>query len=193
MEKLFFYADVHLFSPIASHSKNDILSLEPKKNLFFMGDIVDRANCEKSKTAEATETMKYLESKHGSHFIFGNHERNSINGNQYYLHEAESGARAIFAHGDLEANFEKWTEYRDKKIGAGFLKRKFLVPFIREAEEIIDRKPKKEFLENVKALCAKNWASIYICGHFHVKEIMEFDHEGIRIVMLPRGKSELII
>lgn len=178
------YADIHLGSPI--EIKPDGL-FNPHQQTKLIGDIVDLASCEKKMVGYYQELWLNLKTIHGKNFIDGNHDRNSV------VDELIIENGIVFAHGDLQANPERWTEYRAKSHGAGWFKRTFVVPFIREAEEIIDRKPKKEFLERASALAIKNNCHTYIAGHFHPKQVVETKYNNIRIIIVPRGLTEIDI
>ena len=184
------YCDLHIFSPIEMMAE-ELINLLPSPYIILNGDIVDRAGCKKSEVDAATALYRRLKKAHGDNYVDGNHERAGF-GNVMTIRNTDSG-KAIFAHGDLESNLLKWNEYRNQPHGAGFFKRKFIIPFIREAEEIIDRKPKKDFLDNVAVLCADWGAKIFVAGHFHVKEKVEVIHKGIRVIILPRGKTTLLL
>jgi len=177
------YADCHLGSPI--EIKPDGL-FDPSGNTILLGDIVDLANCE-NKMVEYYNNLRHQFIRiHKDNYIDGNHERIYSFTNNFVIKN-----NIIFAHGDLEANFEKWVKYRQKSHGAGWFKRKFIIPFIREAEEIINRKPKEEFLLGAWNLAKLSKCTTYVCGHFHPKEKIDIFYRGVRIIIVPRGMTEL--
>jgi predicted phosphodiesterase len=189
------FADTHLNSPIEI-LRHEVLTEPPHENTLFLGDILDFANSKKDDLETLETFYQMLKSKHGENYIVGNHCRKTII-NETVIKTTEYGTRICFVHGDIEANPERWIEYRQKPHGAGWFKRKFIIPFIREAEEIIERKPKKE---NIERLCAKansHNCSVIILGHHHPKEMIDFVHtylgRAIRIIILPRGLTELEI
>lgn len=180
--KYVLYADLHLGSPIEIKPEKLFIAGE---NKILLGDIVDLANCKKDTVQYYRELHDELIGIHGYQYIRGNHERLVIQ------NEIITRNGVLFAHGDLEANPERWAKYRKKSHGAGWFKRKFIVPFIREAEEIIDRKPKQDFLDRAAGLATVNYCHTYVCGHFHVDEVTIVNHKNIKIVLLPRGKTEI--
>lgn len=178
------YADTHLYSPIEI-LRNEVLSEVQKEHVLFLGDIFDLANVAKDEIKKAQTTYAAFKSIHKGNYIDGNHERVSK------LNQIIVKNGIVFAHGDMEANPDKWTEYRKKPHGASTFKRKVIIPFIAEAEQIKNRKPKQDFLERASVLTKSNNCHTYICGHFHTKEQIDITYKGIRIIILKRGKTEL--
>jgi predicted phosphodiesterase len=180
------YSDLHLGSPIEIKRKK-LLEEFPRNNVLLLGDIVDLANCKKSETALYFKMLQDLTDEHRGNYIYGNHER-MVPTDMYIL-----GETFIAVHGDLQANPVKWKKYRSEPWGAGFFKRKFIIPFIHEAEEIIDRKPKADFLERAWEVARYHQKQIFICGHFHPDKTIDMMYKGIRIIIVPRGYTELDI
>lgn len=182
--KYILYADLHLYSPIEMLRK-EVSYQPPAPNVKLLGDIVDESNAAYSDVKNAETLHWLLKGTHGTNYIDGNHERESL----YDQIIVENGI--VFAHGDMQANPSKWLQYRAKPHGAGFFKRKFIIPFIREAEEIINRKPKPEFLERAYKLAKIHGCHTYVGAHFHPKELIDISYKDIRIVIVPRGKTEI--
>ncbi len=184
--KLIIYNDTHELATNAI--KTDVLTVAAAPNVILAGDIIDGANCKKSEVAKAKELIRILKDRHGDNYIFGNHERQGTPSPNYL-----KIGNAVIAHGDLEANQDKWIDYRLKPMGASFFKRGIIVNAIEAAEKVINRKLKEDFLKNASKVAKSLSASIYICGHFHVDEVVSQDYDGIRIVTLPRGRNEIEI
>lgn len=188
------YADTHVYSPIVTAA--NVTTIKAHENLILLGDIIDLANAAKKDVNEARELYHLLKLRHGKNYVDGNHERMTTK-LTFVLKKDSKGNLVLFTHGDLESNREKWTEYRQKEHGAGAFKRKVIIPFIREAEEIIERKPKKDFLDRAARLCKMNGAKTYVCGHFHVDKLMpvthEYEGETFQIILVPRGYTRLYL
>jgi hypothetical protein len=170
------YNDLHWFNKVGM---NDV-SVDDAD--LLLGDIIDMANVSKDQKEQARELYFRL-AKHLSKYVEGNHERVGVIVRWY----EEDGY--IFAHGDLESDPDRWVKYRDKPWGAGWFKRNILSRLISEFESIIDRKPKLQFLDNAAALAKLQKCHTYVCGHFHPKERITMMHDGIRIIILPRGRN----
>jgi UDP-2,3-diacylglucosamine pyrophosphatase LpxH len=179
-----FVCDLHIGSPIQI-MEDQYMNVQSDENTFFLGDIIDLANCKKSEIKKYQDVYLQLKRKHGENIIPGNHERSGIS------EHVIKRPNFVAVHGDLQANLKRWTEYRSKPHGAGFLKRTFLVPFIREAEMIVERKPKSDFLDRAADFSLAFGMNTYICGHFHPKNKIEIMHKGVRIIILPRGITKL--
>ena len=173
------WTDTHLFAP------NEI-PLDAGPGDVLIGDIVDLANCSKRDVLLAKQVLMDL-CKSGV-YIFGNHERQGVVGQIFHVIN-----RTAFAHGDLQSNPEKWMDYRNKPHGAGWFKRVVIVHAIELAEKVLERPMRKEFLERASKLAKALNCDTYVCGHFHPKSRMETTFDGIKIVVLPRGRSEVDI
>lgn len=180
------YTDIHELATNAI--KTDVLKVQAAPNVRLIGDIIDGANCKKSEVSKAIDFMNILKARHGDNYIFGNHERQGMPAPCYIKLE-----NAVLAHGDLEANFQKWLEYRNKAMGASFFKRGIIVNAIEAAEKIIHRTPKVEFLDNAAQIARYHGVKTYICGHFHPDSKIEVEHQGVKIIILPRGRNEIEI
>lgn len=177
-------ADLHIGSPIEMHEEA-IMQATPGEETILLGDIIDMANCEKGAVLKYRQMMDTLRLRHGARYLCGNHERKTLV-NELYIH-----GKVLFAHGDIEADPDRWHEYRGKTQGAGWFKRTFIIPFIREAEQIIERKPKEDFLKRASALAKEHGCETYVCGHFHPQEIINSFYDGVRIIIVPRGITRI--
>jgi len=186
------FTDLHLFSPIYTRLSIDdaMLLRKPDESTILLGDIVDLANMKEDEYTEASAFHTTLELTYGDRYINGNHERVTTN-NETYVVTLSNGKRVVFAHGDIEANPTKSIKYRQKPHGAGWFKRKFIIPFIAEAEEIIERKPKEEFLERAYKLMKTHSCDYYVCGHFHPEERLTIQYKTKTVIILPRGLNYL--
>lgn len=182
--KQIIYTDCHELA--TNLIKTDVLTVAAASNVRLIGDIIDGANCKKSDVNKAIDLINILKLRHGDNYIFGNHERQGMPAPCYIKLE-----NAVLAHGDLEANFQKWLEYRNKAMGASFFKRGVIVNAIEAAEKIINRKPKEDFLNRAANIAKYHGVKTYVCGHFHPDEKIEVEHKGYRIIILPRGRNEI--
>ena len=184
MTKYKIFADTHIFSPIEI-MREETLAEPADRNTVFLGDIIDAANCKKSEVGFADDLMNVLMKRHRKNYISGNHSRLGMSGSIM----TQDGV--VFTHGDLQANYKKWSKYRSEPWGAGEFKRRFIIPFIREAELIINRKPSEDFLKAASDVARMFCCHTYVCGHFHHKELINISYNGIRIVIVPRGITNI--
>jgi len=179
-------ADLHLFS------ENEIsCSLTPRNhNQYLLGDIVDMANVSAKDLETAKAVLYKLMADFGPNFIPGNHERLTAI-NETRIIQTENG-KIILAHGD----FESWGEdkamaYRRRPWGAKWFKRNILVRAIDDYEHHFKRNFSIDFRNRAGALALRNGCGTYICGHLHPKEMIDIVHNGIRLIVLKRGKTVL--
>lgn len=183
--KLSLIADTHLFAP--NEMKVDFNG--ENQNEYLLGDIVDLANCKKKEVDKAYLEYKKLKDIYGRRFLCGNHERISVTND---LISPKDGV--ILAHGDFESwGHEKAFEYRSKPHGAGAFKRKFVVGMVEAFEKSVGRDLDQKFIEAAVKLAKDYGCHTYIAGHLHPKEMIDIIADGIRIIIVPRGKTEVEI
>lgn len=179
------FADQHYFGP---HALGGDLTKEWTQNTILLGDIVDLANCRVKDIPAAITLCRRLYGIYGEKYIMGNHERNilGLDNNKFYI---ENGV--YFTHG----HYELWGYYRAfnnerGNVGSGFLKRSFVyvadklrnfVPFFLTGDK------EKRILEVLQAYGCHT----YICGHAHVRKKVERQIGNKKIIIVPRGKTEI--
>lgn len=178
-----FITDTHLMAPNAvpaSFFGDEIL----------LGDIIDLANCSNKQVPEGETAREKLKDRYKDKYLDGNHERYLPIGT-YYIFKSEKNGSVFCTHGDNESNRSRWIDYRQKPHGASIFKRVFVVHAIEIAEKLLSRDMGKDFLDAAAAVAKAKGCSTYVCGHFHPKAIIDQVHNGIRIIVLPRGKTIL--
>lgn len=176
------WTDVHLFATNMLMTPASFTE-RLQANDILIGDIVDLANCKRTDVTAALYTQKLLAGKY--RYLSGNHERSLPIGEVLVIN------KTLFTHGDFESNSSKWLAYRKKAKGAGFFKRGVVVNAIELVEKLNDRPTKLAFLDKAAARAVMYNCSTYVCGHFHPEEKQVITHKGIRIIILPRGLSEV--
>lgn len=183
--------DIHKWSPIEIQGA-ELMALPAGPNTYLAGDIIDLANVAKADLSSALIDRANLILKHKQHYDDGNHERSNLRYWPMISALSEQGKKAFIGHGDLEANPSKWYAYRKEAKGAGWFKRKFVVPFIAEWESIA-RGLQPDFIQRAVALAKANGCTHYICGHFHPPQRITQVIDGITIIVLPRGINKVTI
>lgn len=183
-------ADIHIGSKyeIEEEVVREVLGLPASKETILLGDIVDRTCCHKKDLVNVVKIQAHLMRLHRDNYTDGNHEANlpkavglTMNG-------------ILFTHGDDEANPTKWRKYRaDHKLGggAGLFKRIAIMPFISLFNELVGGKPKEDFYKRAAFRAKANNCHTYVCGHFHPKKLIDIKYDGIRIIVVPQGITEL--
>lgn len=185
------YNDIHCFSPIAlmTHEqlKTSILKdLGEGHTVISLGDNVDIANCLESDLNDACG-LRYWIYKNVNTYYSGNHELETflIRSNIPSIH---------FTHGDFEKwGTEKALKYRSRKPCASKFKRKFIIPLVEWAEQFGVNRATEKFIQNAVKITKANSCHTYVCGHIHPKKEIRILRDGIRILVLPRGRNVLNI
>lgn len=178
--------DCHLGSKYNDDSSlyATIPNLKADKHTILLGDIIDLACCKEEHVDALIESRLMLKLKHGDNYISGNHERDIYSTFRVI-------GNVFFAHGDLEANFEKWSKYRAKGFGAGKFKR-HIVSLFDKMDFIKAKRPlPKVFLDNAAEIAKRNNCDYYVCGHFHPETKRVINHNGVTIIIMPCGVNDL--
>lgn len=182
-------ADTHLFSKYEVNGiRRKVLDLPVNQNTILLGDVVDLSCCDKKSLQEANRVHSYLEAKHGENYIDGNH-------NPMYSYGSHVIKNDIyFTHGDIHANPDKWVKYRKKhleKQGAGWFKKLFIMNTVSLFNELIGGKPKQEFFERAAARAKFHECHTYVGAHFHPKQQIDVIYNGVRIIIVKQGITEI--
>lgn len=184
--KLRIYCDIHLYSPM--DLKIPITDLEKS---IFIGDNVDLANCKKKDHERAMITYNHLKI-HSKHWIDGNHERMRENNDYIKMYENKNMDHIMLVHGDFEAwGIDRAQKYRLKKHCAGWFKRNLWVRALKNFEKIGKHKPSKKMIKNLVAHAKFLNCKTIICGHKHPKDTYDYMHDGVRVIVLKRGLTEI--
>lgn len=180
--KLNIYTDVHLYSPAY-----DGTQIKDVENSYFIGDIVDLANCKKEDIAKCM-TMRNAMKVNSKGWIDGNHERISLSNDNIHLTRVLT--RVVMVHGDFEAwGDERAVKYRSKSHGAGFLKRQLWTRALKFFEDIWPVKVSKKMITNLHATAVNHSSDIIIAGHVHPSQRFDKVIDGVRIIVLKRGHN----
>lgn len=187
--KLVIYNDIHCGNPREVMGIDQLLwslSIDKKKSetIYLLGDVIDLKNCPKRQVdvyhgmaRELAKTCNYL---------FGNHEAMGSVGVRFIKYQ-----NIILSHGDLEAwGEERALKFRNSPHGAGPLKR-MMVAAIDEARLLIDAKLSQEHIDRACKLMRDNGCDTYICGHKHPKQRIVHEVNGMKIIVLQKGRNEV--
>jgi len=178
--KLRIYTDTHLFSPM-----RDITSINKIEKSYFIGDIVDLANVKKKDYKNAMLNYSHLK-PNSKGWIDGNHERVSITNDVIRIENT------LLVHGDFEAWGDKRAiKYRSKKHTAGWFKRNIWVRALKNFEKLVKHVPKKKMIDRLVSHAKFRNCDTIICGHRHPRTTYDKMNEGVRVVVLKRGLSEI--
>lgn len=156
--------------------------------LIYGGDNFDMTNCRKDQVKFFQSEIDRCKQMLGDRFISGNHEAQKDSDRIYIIPNTRTGVM----HGDyIFWGKEKSDKYRQKKHGAGFLKRGLWVNALEAFENGYNRKVTTEDLERFYQYCVKKNVDRIIVGHLHPNEHLEIDYKGKRLTVCRRGLTEL--
>lgn len=183
------FSDIHRYSPIEIPHED---MFAPQENYIYLGDNIDLKNVKKKLVPEARADIERLKRLYGSRFCSGNHELSNII--ERYFTETENGSVVLFTHSDdLFWSLQKSMKYRAKKPGAGWFKRKVIVPLIHAARPHTTNRLKEKAKERMYNLMVQYGADTLVVGHKHPNELMRIKYMGKEIIIVPRGITELYL
>lgn len=188
INKIRIASDLHIGAPNQIGTSDDLFDFMEGENCFSLGDNFDMANVAKSEILELRYKCHTFLNSYYDSSIVGNHERSGIEDEVIFLNND-----TILCHGDYVSwNPSKAIEYRSKPHGAGPFKRNILVPIIESAERFIDRTGDgviKRASQFAKSLGMRT----IIMGHLHPRDQIDVVHRGIRVVIVKRGFTEILL
>jgi UDP-2,3-diacylglucosamine pyrophosphatase LpxH len=196
--KLVIYNDLHIGGPkevMSLTQFRESLRKDENEDVWLLGDIIEMKNCKKSEVGNLGWELTDLYRRYGKQYIFGNHEGMKDIGLRfvkYHPTQAYPNCPAIIlSHGDFEAwGEERALKFRHSPHGAGTLKRT-LVAAIDEARLFVEAKLSQAHIDRACTLMRDNKCSVYICGHKHPKKMIVHETNGMKIIVLPKGRNAL--
>lgn len=189
--KVTVFADLHLLGPqsLDIHPTTDVKS---DGGAVYIGDNVDRAYCSPDDLPLADTMLRHFKKDFKNRYVSGNHELEE--GHDYCILEDDDGARCLFTHGDyLLWSYSEAKRYRSRKPGANLLTRIYK-GFIYNVLDKFLTYPITEKQKHKLAFYALGQkCGTIVVGHWHVCRVTEYQMHGVRIVLVPRGVTEIII
>lgn len=186
--KIICFNDIHRYAP------NEIkVKLEYGPNVYYLGDIFDLKNCRKDMVPFVREELRTSRFK-ARYYVSGNHDPLESGYDPDVMFIITNGKPVIFSHGDeVSWGREKARGFRRKSNGASVFHRNIVVPIISWYERTIGRTPSKADIQRAVSMAKAREATTHIMGHYHPKETYDQVHDGVRIVILKRGRNEVEI
>ncbi len=178
------YSDLHLGAP------NEIkLKFHLTKNTVLLGDNFEIKNSKidrLDKLSSMRDNVRKKCLKKGGIYLSGNH---SVQMKDLYCKRGD----VLFTHGDfVHYGKERAIEVRKKHRGKSALYWA-LLKILRTFYESRMNPLKAKYLERMYALAKENNAKIIVMGHFHPRSIIDINYKGIRMIVVPRGKTKLVL
>ncbi len=187
MKDFWIYTDCHAFTPQSLGTEN-LLNLDRKKvlelNAYSIGDNFDRKNC----TPEWKESLEFEYAKHKEifrdRFLTGNHD---VMHDRYGIIKADN---VLLVHGDFVWGDERSEEFRASDAYQGYGIVKQTIAWMRH---IIGAFYTKSDKDKCAELAKKYMCDTLIMGHKHPAKLIDFMHNGVRIICCPRGYTKVTL
>ncbi len=212
LKEFIIYSDLHIGAPneiiensdnYSTNSQNSLMDNSEKriltnriihkcifnltKNTVLLGDNFEIKNSKKGKLKNLIALRENIRKKclkKGGIYLSGNH---SVQMRDLYYKRG----KVLFTHGDfVHYGKEKAIQVRNKKKGKSNLYWSML-KFIRKFYESRVNPLKIKYLQAAYTLAKKKNAKVVVMGHFHPRSVIDVDYNGIRMIIVPRGKTEL--
>lgn len=188
--KYTFFTDLHYGTPIEIRDDLVLQEIEGdlfvpynreivSNNVYLLGDIIDLKRVKNHRLNYWKEQHKILEKAFFNRYVSGNHELTTKN------IDLKLGTK-LLTHGD----FALWGEsqaqnFRAKRAGQGYGLGSKIVQVFRSGH--VSKADAKKLAIYARLHCADT----IICGHIHPKTIFDDYVCGVRVIVLPRGKTVL--
>lgn len=186
MTKFIIYNDVHLYGP---HSLNvEIDTYVEGAITVYLGDNIDMNHVKKKDIPEAMKKLKNCWEYFAERFCPGNHELDMVPGHRSYVTNG-----ICFEHGDyLFWGEERRAKYMaKKKPGANWFMRMFIIATFDSLRKFWPARYDDDFKERAWARATLLTCHTIVMGHKHPTKKADFSYDGVRIIVLPRGRNEL--
>lgn len=179
------FSDTHIGSKYNDNpTLLDQIDESDPSDTILLGDIVDLACCPKEKVNDLRQYQLQLLNKFNERYVSGNHCL--LISNLKYI---ENGI--LFTHGDLISNFDKWWPYRKKSPGAGKLKLLW-VSLVDNMDWLKENMiPKESVFEKAADLAKNHDCNTIVMGHFHPSKVITRQYDDIKIIIVPKGLTEI--
>lgn len=183
-----FLTDTHWYAP------NEIEITEfdydfANNNLYLLGDIFDLKNCKKSQVKIVRQHILDAKRAMGHRYLLDNHD--AVFGkvsDPYHIPYSNIG---ICGGSQIFWDEDRLHSYTQKKFGAGFLKRQIWVRALMLASRFVSDNISDKAMSRAIIIAKDLGVKTIVCGHKHPKKIIRRTQDGITLIVLPRGYSEL--
>ncbi len=188
--KKIIHTDLHYGGAYPKNDPHAKMPTEYGTDVMYLGDVFDFSGCRKSKMDELQEDyVKFLGNCQHTNTIAirGNHEaRYGLNlpwgfreDDVLYIH----GHRALWEQ-------KKWTHWETKKGGKSWWKYAAIV-IKNTFAATVGHGVNKETLETLADFAIDRACSTIVVGHKHPENLVDKMVNGVRVVVCPRGRSEI--
>lgn len=180
-----FYADCHIGMWNAK-CKKELPNLTREKvlatNAYYLGDNYDLHYCKESDLSELSQKLLASKVVFKGRYVSGNHCCQGVSSDYYiFLNDI------VFMHGDIAEWGEKRAfEFRNKPIAVKSSIWKKLSYFF-------NGKVSQEQINGMVDIAKRNNCKVVVAGHAHPSKVFDKMIDGVRIIVVKRGKTEIEI
>ena len=177
-------SDLHKGASYEVKCDMDLL-IEQQKRIptVWLGDNLDFRNCKKEMLPKMGDWFIQLNTYFGKFFLLGNHEYQTVT-SKIVIN------KTLFIHGHIilwsKKKLDQWDKMFKKGKGTSLLSR-----LINWCRELNDREMKEEELEKLSTYALNEGYRRICIGHVHPRQILYCHHNGVEIIVVPRGISEI--
>lgn len=180
--KLKIFSDIHEFS-----SYEIPVKWEYGQDCFYLGDNVDLRGCSMEDVPKAIIRRNRLREAFRGRYVSGNHELETTD---LWIKKG----KVLLAHGDYIFWRKKHaTRYRNKVAGASWLYRIYAKMVYGFFGKFMCAPFPSFFKKKAVRVAKAAGCNIIILGHWHPPKVVDIFYKGVRIVVVPRGKTEVNI
>jgi len=178
-------SDLHKGASYEVKCDMDLL-IEQQKRIptVWLGDNLDFRNCKKEMLPRLDSWYIQLKTYFGKFFLFGNHEDPTLIPSFVVIN------KTILIHSHLilwhKNKLNQWAKMFRRGKGTSLLSR-----LINWCRELNDREMKEEELEKLSTYALNEGYRRICIGHVHPHQILYCHHNGVEIIVVPRGISEI--
>lgn len=183
MKKYTFYTDLHLYSKYFHEPKPPMAAISiEQENAYLLGDILEGKNCEPQDLHQLKIDQQVMARAYKGRSVRGNHD-----GQFPGIDDIILPGGILLTHGDLVLwDDAKARKFRAERMGQGSGWKQKIFSMWHGS------------VSNSEAKLAATYAkargcSTVVFGHVHPKVKFEKFVDGVNVICLPRGKSELYL
>jgi hypothetical protein len=181
-----FFVDAHLEGP---HQIEVDWQYGP--DCYYLGDNVD-IKWGTGRYWVKVSLLKWFQLMFKDRFVRGNHELNVIDAPDYIVVNGFTSNGILMTHGDHLFWGEKIADtYRGRKPVKNWFRRFLIGFFTGFMAQFLTVPISQGFKERAFEKAKKLGCRTVVCGHWHPHKMVDFSYRGIRIIVLPRGRTDL--
>lgn len=177
------YADMHVFSKyLAINGVPTFKKMIENQNAYFIGDLVDAKNCEPNLVGSMKAFYEHMQREAFGRILLGNHD-----GGFEGVDDIILPGGILLTHGDrIMWTKEKCDKFRAEKMGQGSGWIQKLIQYHNGSISAKEARLAASYARSRKC-------TTVVFGHIHPKNRFDKIVDGIRVICVQRGRSEIYL